>query len=119
MPPISSADVAIISPCYQIAKRRLTRAWSAFATARGQRERSHRRRVIRQQETRVWSEKNERERDALRVYTQATKALCTETTPPTFGRPRNGGKTTKGLTGSYLGQRRYLGVGLGGAERRG
>ena len=73
MPPIASADVAIISPCLHIAKRRLTRAWSALAAARGHRERSHRRRMIRQQETRVRSKRNERERDALRIYTQATK----------------------------------------------
>ena len=67
MPRIANGDVAIISLCHQMGRRRFTRARSAFATARAQRPRSHGRRVLGQRETGVRFEKYERERDALRV----------------------------------------------------
>ena len=46
MPRIANGDVAIISLCHQMGRRRFTRARSAFATARAQRDRSHGRRVL-------------------------------------------------------------------------
>ena len=64
---IPNGDVAIISLCHQMGRRRFTRAKSEFATARAQRNSSHGRRVLRQRETGVRFEKYERERDALRV----------------------------------------------------